>query len=736
MMIPRFNRHTRLVVILALVATTLLTIVPISSAQTQFSLTESYTWEPYNLSVRYPADWTVLPKETSISLRPNARDVSDGFGPELVIFETETGGTSDDDLTDTIRALASDINGISDTPQRGSLDGHMTMTAALEWATPAASGEIALIVLDAQTVIGMAYIVRDTDQALYGSVLAGIALSIRLDAAAASTPTSETSQTVASVRLTQTYTWDMTGLIFHLPANWETELTVEDGLDQLRFFTPDTDDYEGGGLLFEKSFGMTIDDMVSMIDSDEFKVVAGPVDTVIAGYDATVFDAMDTSGITEYLARTAIIDLDNIDMYVMIAFAADQSVWDDFRPTVSAMLSSIEAAPNSRAAQVDPAPARVSLIANTAVQPEQRARPPIQGDEASDPARFVWEEYNVSFDLPEGWVSEVGNGQEYDLMLISPAAIQTGIGPTIRLTGLPMLGATPEFVDALQSLSSQTGSAVLSPYSFGGITDAVGINFSDEQGNAYQFLILPYGDRGDAIYIQTTMPSTDALTVITILNSIEIEPLETNWTMIDAAWQASLAENDQLTIGDPDAPIRMREYMSFTCGHCIHYSRSLERLIALDVAEGNVLLDIVPLPGDSFATTAALATLCATEQGKGYTAHELLLQAVVELGTQNAYSRDTITALLGGLGLDTDELNACIDEERYGEVLAQNSLAFADGGMTGTPTIAFSVDGDSLMPIFLPDGQVFSGAIPLQWLREIVSRWLDQGIKPADFFVR
>ncbi len=320
------------------------------------------------------------------------------------------------------------------------------------------------------------------------------------------------------------------------------------------------------------------------------------------------------------------------------------------------------------------------------------------------------------------------------MVLVSPDIVATGSGSFIKLRMVPMLGSSPEVMgEALQPIADQLGADVKVPYSMAGL-EGVGIDYVDKDTElTLHFILVPYGDRGDVLYMQSTADPGMDETVIEILSSMVLDIPTPDVAAIDAAWQTSLAEKGVLTYGDADASVKVVEYLSFTCGHCVRYSRSMDRLIALDVETGRVQFTLALLAGDDYATTATHATYCAAEQGKGYTTHDALFQGYVDRSYDGAYTREGINDLLSGVGLDMDALNTCIDEMRYADQIMQNGIAFTDLGLTGTPTIVFGMGGEAPAPVVFPDGQVWSGAVPLHWVRDVINAYLEDGTMPNDF---
>jgi hypothetical protein len=108
----------------------------VSGAQTP--ATETYTWQPYGLSIQYPEDWTVEQKQNAISLRPADRDVSDGRGPELVLFEVP--GTRASQLDASLTSIVGGSGATSGETTPGTLEGRVTLSITMTWTNPDAAG--------------------------------------------------------------------------------------------------------------------------------------------------------------------------------------------------------------------------------------------------------------------------------------------------------------------------------------------------------------------------------------------------------------------------------------------------------------------------------------------------------------------------------------------------------------------------------------------------------------------
>ncbi len=352
----------------------------------------------------------------------------------------------------------------------------------------------------------------------------------------------------------------------------------------------------------------------------------------------------------------------------------------------------------------------------------------------SDPAAmktFEWEEFGVTFTMPEDW-DWLADSPEFDLALISPDVKQFGNGAYITIEVYPSLGpgVTPE--SALQPVADENDTTI-EPFPGGG----VGVAIPDEANGVVQNIVVyPYNDMGAVLVMQTAASPNENATVLNILGNMEIHPPHPDADAADAAFLASMEDNESgaLSYGSPDAPVVMREYLSFTCGHCAQYTLSISNLLALEVESGRVRFELSPVSWDDNAEYAAQAFYCAAAQGKGYSAYKALYRNYLTLGYEEAYTEDAVREAMGadGVGLDMDAFDQCISEKSYAGLLEKSNTAFADYGLSGTPTVLLGTSEEELTPLYMPDHSVWSGKIPVSILRQIVGKMIDDGLSPNE----
>ncbi len=353
------------------------------------------------------------------------------------------------------------------------------------------------------------------------------------------------------------------------------------------------------------------------------------------------------------------------------------------------------------------------------------------GQQVADPTRvFVWEEYGITFTIPEMWQT-LGQSQNFDFALVAPGVLESGEGAFIMLQVYPTLGPDTTLENALDPLAEQTGGSV-APFSAAGL-EGIGVSFTDEtNGTSNHIVLLPYGEKGAVLFIQASAKPEDEATVLGILDSMVIEPPVTDYAAIDEAWQASLAEEGRLIYGDSDAPVSLIEFFSYTCGHCANYSMPMERLIALEADTGRMRIETAPIAGDELAMRATRATLCATEQGKGFSAHKALWDGYLTIGYQEAYSEEGVRSALEPLGVDLDALAACMAANTHAGALDAIRTDFLDYGLSGTPTVMLGANGSPLETIKLPNGQVWSGTVPIDALRALIDLIIEDDLSVSE----
>ena len=152
---------------------------------------------------------------------------------------------------------------------------------------------------------------------------------------------------------------------------------------------------------------------------------------------------------------------------------------------------------------------------------------------------------------------------------------------------------------------------------------------------------------------------------------------------------------DQPTLGDPDAPVKMILFENFLCGHCQAFEEDAFAQLKRDYIDtGKVEAYYVNLAwGNESAVTAGRAGECAFRQdADAFWRYRSALFAAQ--GADGWATLDRVLEVAEGVeGLEPERLRTCITEgETQGEVARDIELADYVG-VTGTPSVIVGNQG-------------------------------------------
>jgi protein-disulfide isomerase len=180
--------------------------------------------------------------------------------------------------------------------------------------------------------------------------------------------------------------------------------------------------------------------------------------------------------------------------------------------------------------------------------------------------------------------------------------------------------------------------------------------------------------------------------------------------------QLGLSAEPYAILGDPNAPITIVEFTDFGCSFCRrHHQFTFRQLVDEFVERGKVFYVVKQFPITSpQGELAALAAICAGEQGAYWTMHDALFAAGDVWYGDAVTARRQIMTIAADLGLDRAELQACIERPSTQDVIARHvSEAHA--------LHIFST------PVFFVNNQLLSGAQPIERWRELLQFIAESG---------
>ncbi|WP_121061436.1 DsbA family protein [Chachezhania antarctica] len=158
---------------------------------------------------------------------------------------------------------------------------------------------------------------------------------------------------------------------------------------------------------------------------------------------------------------------------------------------------------------------------------------------------------------------------------------------------------------------------------------------------------------------------------------------------------AETPEIVEMVLGDPDAPVEIKEYASFTCPHCASFHTGAFKQLKKDYIDtGKVKLVYRDVYFDRFGLWASMMARCGGEE-KFFGIADMIYN------TQADWTRaGDPTAIVGELrkigkisGIDDAELDACFADAEKAQALVEWYQANAtEDGIQATPT--FIISGD------------------------------------------
>lgn len=158
--------------------------------------------------------------------------------------------------------------------------------------------------------------------------------------------------------------------------------------------------------------------------------------------------------------------------------------------------------------------------------------------------------------------------------------------------------------------------------------------------------------------------------------------------------------------GPRDAPVTLVEFSDFQCPYCLVFHNTLQKVEETYGDQVRFVYRHFPLASiHPQARDAALASLCADEQGEFWKMHDALF------ANQHALGRDQLKSTARDLGLDGDEFDECLDRDEYADVVASDVRAGQAVGVQGTPATFIN-------------GRFVNGAKPYEEVAEIIDEEL------------
>lgn len=180
--------------------------------------------------------------------------------------------------------------------------------------------------------------------------------------------------------------------------------------------------------------------------------------------------------------------------------------------------------------------------------------------------------------------------------------------------------------------------------------------------------------------------------VIAIVYFITAPPAPTSDALPTASANASPfpAQLDEygVSLGDPDAPVVVREFADYQCPACQSFASASQQLKEKYVKSGQVRFVYfdLPLRQHQNAVPAALAARCAGDQDRYWAMHDRLFDDQYEWSGSGS-ATDMFERYAKDLGLETRRFRRCMNTELHLEAIEQSRQVAVQLQLTSTPTV-------------------------------------------------
>lgn len=173
-------------------------------------------------------------------------------------------------------------------------------------------------------------------------------------------------------------------------------------------------------------------------------------------------------------------------------------------------------------------------------------------------------------------------------------------------------------------------------------------------------------------------------------------------------------QENGLSIGDPNAPVKIEIFEDFKCSACQAFSQSIEpRIIAELVQTGKAyytfhnypFLDDNSVVKDS--DISASAAMCAADQNRFYDYKKILYTNLNYVAGE--FSNSRVTAFAESIGLDMDAFESCFKDDKFADKIKEDENLAAEMKVSGTPSVF--VNGEQIAPGFVPSFDQINEAV-------------------------
>lgn len=169
----------------------------------------------------------------------------------------------------------------------------------------------------------------------------------------------------------------------------------------------------------------------------------------------------------------------------------------------------------------------------------------------------------------------------------------------------------------------------------------------------------------------------------------------------------------EVALGDPNAPVKIVEYMSMTCSHCANFhANTFEAIKEKYVDTGKAYFVIREFPFDPASTAAFMLARCAPEGQQVSFMSMFLKQQRAWAAPSDGDVRGAMLQMSKLAGFTQESFEACLTNQQLAaDVTAVRDRGAKEFGVNSTPT-------------FLINGKAYSGDMPVDEMSALIDSFL------------
>lgn len=152
------------------------------------------------------------------------------------------------------------------------------------------------------------------------------------------------------------------------------------------------------------------------------------------------------------------------------------------------------------------------------------------------------------------------------------------------------------------------------------------------------------------------------------------------------------ATGDAMSLGDPNAKVKMEEYASTTCTHCGRFNNDVMPLFKakyIDTGKVHYTLHEFLTPPEAVAAAGFLVARCAGKE-KYFSVIDALFRSQEEM-YRSGDARGTLLKVAQSAGMTEAQFNACVADEAAAKALnGRIEDAIKNRNISSTPTFFFN----------------------------------------------